>query len=83
MALEVKHATWEEKIDNLARLAHAAGIYLEVEAEDPGSAYCTYARRKLCAAYIEFCAWRYDSPSLVDEIKEHISGFAVNFGESL
>lgn len=69
---ETKHYTWEEKIDNLARLAKEIGVYLDVEREEPGSDYCRDVRRRLTEAYEEFCQWRHDETWIVDEMRyEH------------
>ncbi len=66
---EPKRYTWEEKIDNLARIAKEVGVYLDVEIEEPGSDYTRDVRRSLMTAYEEFCQWRHDEPCVVDEIK--------------
>ncbi len=62
--------TWEEKIENLVRLAKAAGCFLDAEA---GTDYARDVRQKLDAAYQQFCDWRHDEPYVVDEIKALLS----------
>ena len=58
--------TWEEKIDSLAKLAKAAGRFLNT---DQGTAGYQEARGHLLAVYVEFCEWRHEEPYVVDEIK--------------
>ncbi|HZU01544.1 MAG TPA: hypothetical protein VFA10_17885 [Ktedonobacteraceae bacterium] len=70
----MKRYTWEEKIDCLAKLAKAAGVYLDVSIDDPGTDYHKDARRRLMDAYEEFCQWRHEEPYVVDEIKELLTG---------
>jgi hypothetical protein len=64
----MNHYTWEEKIESLVRLAHAAGRYLNVESER-GTDYFREARLALWEAYEEFCDWRHEEPYVVDEIQ--------------
>ncbi len=59
--------TWEEKIDNLVKLAKAAG---EVYNTDPRTQGRADAMRSLFDVYEEFCEWRHEEPYVVDEIKE-------------
>ena len=66
---EAKPYTWEEKIDNLARLAKAAGRYINSR-DELGSDYNEEAMFNLREAYEEFCQWRHEEPYVVDEIKE-------------
>src|SRR6266702_4186881 len=66
---ETKHYTWEEKIDNLAKLAKAAGRYINSR-DELGSDYNNEAMFNLREAYEEFCQWRHEEPYVVDEIKE-------------
>src|SRR6266567_1290172 len=68
-ASTAKHYTWEEKIDNLAKLAKAAGSYINSR-DELGSDYNNEAMFNLREAYEEFCQWRHDEPYVVDEIKE-------------
>jgi len=79
---ETKRYTWEEKIDNLVRMAKVVGTYLEVEIEDPGSDGHKATREKLKETYLEFCEWRHDEPYVVDEIKALMQpGQAAQGGE--
>src|SRR6266699_6898455 len=66
---ETKHYTWEEKIDNLAKLAKAAGSYINSR-DELGSDYNNEAMFNLRETYEEFCRWRHEEPYVVDEIKE-------------
>jgi len=59
--------TWEEKIDNLVKLAKAAGRYLNSR-DEQGTDYNEEAMFNLREAYDEFCEWRHDEPYVVDEI---------------
>ncbi len=68
-ASTAKHYTWEEKIDNLAKLAKAAGSYINSR-DELGSDYNNEAMFNLREAYEEFCQWRHEEPYVVDEIKE-------------
>ncbi len=70
---ETKRYTWEQKIDNLARVAKEVGVYLDAEIEAPGSDYTCDTRRRLMAAYEEFCQWRHEEPCVIDEIKALIA----------
>lgn len=66
----MKKFTWEEKIDNLAKLAKAVGRYLNAEA---GTDYHADALDRLEDLYKEFCEWRHEEPYVVDEIKVLLS----------
>src|SRR6266567_1776201 len=68
-ASTAKHYTWEEKIDNLAKLAKAAGSYINSR-DELGSDYNNEAMFNLRETYEEFCRWRHEEPYVVDEIKE-------------
>lgn len=66
--------TWEEKIENLLKMAKLVGTYLEVEIEVPGSDGHKEIRRKLDNEYAAFCDWRHSDPYVVDEIKQLLTG---------
>ena len=74
---ETKHYTWEEKIDSLAKLAKAAGRYINSR-DEMGTDYNEEAIFNLREAYEEFCQWRHDEPYVVDEIKALLSQYEVS-----
>src|SRR6266700_3461111 len=76
-ASTAKPYTWEEKIDNLAKLAKAAGRYINSR-DELGSDYNNEAMFNLREAYEEFCQWRHEEPYVVDEIKALLSQYEVS-----
>jgi hypothetical protein len=63
--------SWEEKIENLVKLAKAAGRYINSR-DELGTDYNNEAMFNLRDTYDEFCEWRHDEPYIVDEIKQKI-----------